>query len=393
MIFRMVRSRPFFFALTVLIFIATFMLLSVPQRFVRVVAFLSDIQGEPAGEWARQTFFPIRTEDVLIAPPAFRGRIYRPAVEGRTAGLIVIPGLHPKGIEEPRFQLLAGASARQGFTVLAPDLEDFRHFQITERSIEAIVSAACYMIEQRTDIDRNKVGLFAMSYSAGPALIAASREALADKIAFIVAAGGYFHLANTIDYVLTGVYSIEGEEFVLPPHPWARMILALNNLDLLASDADRAPLAEVLRCYLQLDETGAKKWETRLSTEGHELLSLIIGPLRPQLYVRMSECGVLERVTDLADPLSPSAILTSEALKRLRARIYLLHGARDDVIPASETWQLAEALRSRNHPAHRMLITKGLTHVDSAGRSLTGYEKIIEGCRLTIFLMALLNER
>jgi dienelactone hydrolase len=362
----------------------------VPQRFVQALAFLSDIQERHAPDWVGHRSYSIQSEEVLIDPPALRARIYRPLGKGRTAGVLLIPGLHPQGVNDPRFDLLARAIVRQGFTVLGPDIVDFRRFQVTEACIGEIICAAKFMIERMADVDTDKVGIFGVSYSAGPVLIAASHEELADKIAFVVSLGGYYDLLNPIEYVLTGNYDMDGKHLTLQPHPWARMIFALNNLDLIASDGDTPKLQEALGCRLRLDEAGAKEWEARLSGEGRELLSLVLGPANPELHARMSPA--LARLARAAGSLSPAVALTPDTLRRMRARIYLLHGANDDVIPCSETWRLAEALRQRGHPAERVLISKGITHVDPAGKNLPWHEKLIEGFRLITFMMALIGE-
>ncbi|MBI1746425.1 MAG: prolyl oligopeptidase family serine peptidase [Acidobacteria bacterium] len=361
------------------------------QRFTRAVAFLFDVQGEPVGDWAPLIFYPILRQHVLIEPPSFHGIIYQPVTDEKTAGIILVPGLHPQGVDDPRFDLLARAISRQGFTVLAPDISEFRRFRITHQAITAIVCASKFMLENVPAVDRSKVGLFGISFSAGPALIAASRAEIADKLAFVVSSGGYYHLRNPIEYVLTGVYWVDGQAVNRPPHPWARMIFALNNLDLIAPIGEQPLLEEIIRGYLRLDEVCAKEWEAELSDEGKEVLSLIIGPVQPQTYARMS--NAIERTSEIAEAVSPSAALTPAALQRLQARIYLFHGARDDVIPCSETLQLAQALKERRHPAHAMLISHGVTHVDSARKEMTWYEKLTEGLRVVRFIMRLLDEK
>lgn len=115
--------KPFLIALAALIFIVSILLFKkVPEQFTRAIAFLSDIQQQPAPEWARQMDFRFRQEETSIAAASLRARVYRPLGVPKTAGVVLIPGLHPKGIDDVRFKTLAEALARQGFSVLAPDI-------------------------------------------------------------------------------------------------------------------------------------------------------------------------------------------------------------------------------------------------------------------------------
>lgn len=240
-------------------------------------------------------------------------------------------------------------------------------------------------------VDPAKIGLFGISYAAGLALIAASRDEIAQKLAFIVSLGGYYDLRNPIQYVLTGTYQLNGKVVRLEPHPWARMIFALNNVDVIASGDDLDKIRQALRCRLELDEACAKAWEEKLSPEGKAVIASILGPPNEKLERIMSKA--VERVSEIADRFSPSVALTESALRRMMARIYLVHGSMDTVIPCSETLLLEQMLKDRGHPAYRVLVSKAITHVDPNGKRLRLREKFLEGSRLIWFIMQLLKER
>ena len=62
--------------------------------------------------------------------------------------MLVIPGLHTAGVEEPRLDRLSRRLAGEGMTVLSLPLPDLRRFTVTPRSTDAIEDAARWLADQ-----------------------------------------------------------------------------------------------------------------------------------------------------------------------------------------------------------------------------------------------------
>jgi hypothetical protein len=89
---------------------------------------------------------PTRVGDVAI-------EVYRPA-GGTGRSILLIPGIHSMGIEEPRLKGLADDLAATGYTIVTSALPDLQGYTITQRSadvIEDLVAA----LSARQDLTRD----------------------------------------------------------------------------------------------------------------------------------------------------------------------------------------------------------------------------------------------
>jgi hypothetical protein len=79
-------------------------------------------------------------------------------------------------------------------------------------------------------------GIICASYGCGPALIAASRQDIRDRVRFIVTFGAYFDFMRTLQFIVTS-----------PPSPMAysKWVYMAANLDLVADDIDRMSLSAI----------------------------------------------------------------------------------------------------------------------------------------------------
>ena len=82
---------------------------------------------------------PTRSGDV----PA---RLYRPD-RSSSRSVLLIPGIHSMGIDEPRLTALAKDLAGSGVMVMTMALPDLQHYQLTVRSTDVIEDAAGWMTQ------------------------------------------------------------------------------------------------------------------------------------------------------------------------------------------------------------------------------------------------------
>src|SRR5829696_9699813 len=106
-----------------------------------------------------------------------RSRAYQPhRVRGR--GILLVPGVHAAGIDEPRLVGFAHHLAGMGHPVLTLELSDLAAYAITTRSTDMIEDAAAWMIRRpeyyRAD---GRIGLVGISFGGGLSIVAAGRPA------------------------------------------------------------------------------------------------------------------------------------------------------------------------------------------------------------------------
>ena len=86
-----------------------------------------------AAQWLARfdtTGFETRDLEVPSRHGTIRARLYRP-VRGQSRTLVLTPGVHAEGIDEPRLMKFAGDLAASGAGVLTPELPDLLRYEIT----------------------------------------------------------------------------------------------------------------------------------------------------------------------------------------------------------------------------------------------------------------------
>ena len=328
----------------------------------------ADLPGTAAtaAAWRANTF----TRDAEITVPtrggAIPGRFYRPSRQTRRT-LLLIPGVHRDGIDESRLVGLAEDLAATGYGVLTVAAPDLQHFKITPQVTDTIEDAVLWTSEQpqfRTD---GKIGIVGISFSGGLSIVAAGRESIRDRVAFVMSFGGHGDLARAMHYLTTGevlgdIEKAKKSSAVLgadhvgvhPPHDYGLAVVLLNLADrvvppdqvaalskgidgfLLASslavtDPPRAiPVFEEMKAYQQTLPEPSRTYMQYVNDRAVDKLGPILSPVADALKDH---------------PAMPS--LSPERATPPTAPIFLLHGVDDNVIPSVETVLLAEHLKGK----------------------------------------------
>ncbi|MGH7329316.1 MAG: hypothetical protein ACREJX_13290, partial [Polyangiaceae bacterium] len=86
-------------------------------RAARLLSRFSDAQSVPAG--IDETSFML---DTPTGPT--RAKIYSPHGSSHLPGIVIVPGVHHLGVDEPRLQRFARAIAASGITVMTPECKE-----------------------------------------------------------------------------------------------------------------------------------------------------------------------------------------------------------------------------------------------------------------------------
>jgi di/tricarboxylate transporter len=99
-------------------------------------------------------------------------QFYRPdAATSRT--ILLIPGIHSMGIDEPRLTALAKDLAGSGVMVMTMALPDLQRYQLTPRSTDVIEDAVEWMTKRSDLAADGRVGLIGISFAGGLSVVAA----------------------------------------------------------------------------------------------------------------------------------------------------------------------------------------------------------------------------
>ena len=277
------------------------------------------------------------------------------------AAIVVVPGAVPQSKDDPRLVAFATTLARAGFVVLAPDLAGFRELRIRPSNIRELADAFAYLASRPELAPGGRIGMFAFSYSVGPALLAALEDDIRNRVRFLVGLGGYYDLPRAMRFFTTGWYERAGKWHQLTPDDTGKMVLLYSSLDYLADgrdDAafDRRIFDQMVKLRSQDPKADLTSLAAQLSTEAQAVYALAVNddPLRfPELLARLPEAmqADIEHLN-----------IARHDLKLLKARLILVHGRSDNLIPYPETLALAAA--APEGQASVYLIHRVLGHVD-----------------------------
>ena len=278
--------------------------------------------------------------------------------------ILLVPGVHAAGLDEPRLVGVARDLASVGHPVLTTELSDLKQYAITGRSTDMIEDAAVWLSKQPDLAPGGRVGMMGISFAGGLSIVAAGRSPLAGRVEFVMSFGGHGDLPRTLRYLCTGE---QPDGTRRPPHDYGVAIILLGVADRVVPADQVQPLRQAILSFLEasrldmVDKTRSQAEFARaraitedLPEPSRTLMQHVndrdVAKLGPVLLPHVSALG--------GDPeLSPSRS------RAPAAPVYLLHGSDDNVIPAVESELLVAELRQRGVVVHQ-LTTPLITHAE-----------------------------
>ncbi len=338
------------------------------RRWVRLCALLLLLGGcTPAGDAADAVRF-LRDLDAGVPASADFSRtevswphrgvavaadLYRPAEP--LAALVLAPGLGRDGRRDARLVTFATALARARFAVLVPDVPNFQAQRVAASDGALLADALRYLLARPEG--QGSLGIAAVSYAVGPAVLAALSPDLAPRIDVIAAIGGYYDTVSVVTFFTTGQFR---EQAGAPwqhrtPNAYGKWVFVLANAERIEDARDRSSLTAMAR--RKLDDLNAEIADLNegLGPEGRSVVDLLANAdpaLVPDLIAALPP-AVREDLVGLS--------LAGRDLKALRAQVILIHGRDDAIVPYSESLALSRALPTDQ--AHVALLDS-LVHAD-----------------------------
>ncbi|WP_024326213.1 S9 family peptidase [Thioalkalivibrio sp. AKL19] len=286
------------------------------------------------------------------------------------ARIVLVPGFTPQGKDDRRLVQLANTLARARFLVLVPDLQGTKDLRVRHEDASAIRDAAALLarLEVERAADEQDVGVAAISYAVGLAVLATLTPEGEDAIDFLVGIGGYYDTENVITFSTTGAYREPGSDRwqMRTPDPLAKWIFLRGNLHMLDNREDREILDEIAHRRMADPNAPITDVADDLGDAGRSLLALILNDDQ-------------ERVPKLLEDLPASAreaiemlSLADRDLSHLSRGAILIHGRADAMIPHTESERLARAIGETDlHLIH------GFSHIDPQGVGFIGQWQLV----------------
>lgn len=304
------------------------------------------------------------------------GRLYLPAGVAHPHGIVVLPGVHHLGINDPRFINFSRALAGSGFAVLTPTLSALADYHLDGSSISTIGASPAWL-EQR--LGTGKITIIALSFSGGLALLAACDPQYASHMRALVLFGAYENLERVTRFLTTGQEEFpDGRIIAAPAHDYGASVFVYAHLPQFFAAEDLPAAHEALKYWLWEEPQNAQPWLDKLSPAARaiidDLIARRIDLLRPRLLDAIH-----------ANAAELAAVSPHGHIAELRVPVYILHGAEDTVIPPAESlWLEKEVPREE---LRAILITPAFTHVDPRNQA-----SLIDELRLVDFITGVLKQ-
>ena len=319
------------------------------------MALLGDIDaGFGPSRLKDETPAPIRAPvDYQVDGRARHGDLYL-SPDGARGGLVLVPGVAEAGKDDPRLVALANSLARVRFAVLVPDITGLKQLRVRPADAVEIADAMRWLGARADLAPDGRLGAVAISYAVGPTLLAALE--VGDSLRFLVALGGYYDMTALVTFFTTGYFRERGAWRYMTPNAYGKWVFARSNLVHVANDRDRALLDEMATRKMADLEADIADLARELGAEGRAIHDLLTNTEPDRVAGLIERLGPAMRADMTA--LDPSA----RDLSGLKARLILIHGRADAIVPYTESQALAAAA-----PAGQaaLYLVEGLFHVDA----------------------------
>jgi dienelactone hydrolase len=319
---------------------------------------------------------PVSVQD--FAPPGWTGaraRLYLPAGVAHPPGMVLVHGVHYLGIDEPRLRRFANTLAASGIAVLTPEVRELCDYRIDPASVELIGAAGRALSDRLAGA---RVGVMGLSFAGGLSLIAAADPRYASCFAFVVAVGAHDDLGRVLRFFVTNeAPRPDGTDLRMRAHDYGPVVLVYSHAEDFFAPDDLPVARDTLRLWLHEDFDAARARAHALSPEAAAKMKHVLDRDTAALSGELD--AEVTRLRPAFDAVSPRAHLAG-----IRVPVFLLHGAGDSVIPASETEWLAHDTPPAELRA--ALVSQAIEHVELQGGTPIGEE-----VRLVHFLSEILD--
>lgn len=357
------------------------LLVPMPEAF----AFMADVaaRGGPSALKRRTPTPERRAVTFPLDGEVGTADLYVPGTPPRAA-LLLVPGVARGGKDDPRLVGFATSIARLGFTVLVPELATLRELNVRPGHKRIVAAAFEHLLAQPAWAPDGRAGIGGLSFAMGPGVIAALEPALRERVRFLFCIGGYFDLLAVIRYVVTGRFrergpAGEGPWQHLPPDPYGRWVFTASMLDNVPDPASRAALRAMVDRRTEDPRAPIDDLVPAVTEPAaRALLDLVLSDDADGFDARYAALSAAMR-EDVA-----AMDVARRDLTALSARLILVHGIDDDIIPYAESLALHHRARAGRS---RVFIVRGLSHVT------VGRPGLRDAWRMLASVQALLNER
>jgi hypothetical protein len=311
-----------------------------PARTLESIDILRDIQArdQPSPLKAETATPERRAVNYQVQGRWREGDLYQPGGgEAVRGGIVLVPGLTPKGRNDPRIVAFASTLARGGFSVLVPDLLPMRSHIAAASDAQPIADAICHLSDHASD---RPLGVTAVSFALGPAILALFEPQAQGRTSFVLGIGGYYDMPALITFITTGsVRDAAGTGWTYqPPSEFGKYVFLITAATRLDSLDDRMILLDIASRRLDDHTADVSDLTARLGPEGQAVAAVLNNTVPDQAAALLA--ALPAPVRDEIAALD----LRSRDLRALGVEFILVHDRQDRVVPSEQSTALGAAV-------------------------------------------------
>jgi len=265
--------------------------------------------------------------------------------------ILVVNGFSVYGHKDERTLNIAKAIACIGFRAVTVAFDDLDSLHINPRTVQEMTLVIKALAQRKALNEKERIAIFAPSYSAGMMLNACADKEVAHLVASLCAVGTYSSIEKSLNFVMNSNDIDDYGRNVMLYNFLPYTDLATTGILKIIKTAiedngykrKKAMLPDVLRDADEADVVLWKKFEKDTSFRRNVLEQAF--QIVPQREKWIEAFDVFPKVS------------------RLQASVVFIHGRNDAVIPASESVQLHHHLVQQKKKSH-LCITSMLDHGD-----------------------------
>ncbi len=316
------------------------------RRALLKACYIYGIVMLPGRRWHLPAFLSSRIErhEPVLAMPGrtLTPDLYRPVgrAPARRPAVIVYAPLAPEGKRNKYVVNLLEGLARSGLVVLVPHWPARPLGLIDDADVQELEQSVAFLTEQPY-VDPDRIGIVAVSYGAGPALIAASRPNIGKRLRYVLSFGGYVDLWSVFHFAGSGKTHVHGAPVDLSPHPYMHYVILRTLSRWLPDKKDRAALTAFLQNIGDVNApVDLARVQALVSPKSRELIESI--EQASSLSTRQLRAQFPPEVRKKGDALS----MRSSMFDRIDAKIMIIHTTNDNLVPYAEATKLWQHLRA-----------------------------------------------
>ena len=296
--------------------------------------------------------------------------------------VVLVHGMTTAGKADHRLVAFAESLARLGFTALVPDLPGMKRFRPEEADVARIERAFSWMTRGGAG-SHERCSLLAFSFAAGPALRAAARPAVGDKLAAFIGVGAYYDLKNVLKHLTTsGGQNRPAFPGGLPIRHGKWLFLRYNT-ELLGLDAHRDSVEAIVSRKRKDEAADIGDLLAGMPEGARALLALMENKSPERFEALFARQGAAQRARLREWGMR-------DVVPRVGGKKFFLHGREDPFIPPFESVLLANRARKSSGDAATVFVFGGFRHVGIEA-DLLSLARIREGTRFLGFISAVLS--